>query len=263
VFLSLLVLVIAFPSLFAPHSPYAQDLTNRLRPPFWQSNALPGYYLGTDVLGRDVLSRLIYGARSSLLVALAAVALAGLIGIALGVLSGYAGGAIDSFFMRLADTQLAIPFILLAVGVVGAIGPSTTHLIVVLSLTAWVVFARVARAESMRLKNSDYIYVARGMGGRTGYLLYRHLLPNAATPLIVIAALQIAVMVFNAAALSFLGLGIQEPTPNWGSMMSEGQDYIYVAWWLITLPGVLICLTLMALNITGEWVSDVMGGVEA
>jgi len=216
--------------------------------------------LGTDQLGRDVLSRLIYGARTSILVALAALALAAIVGVSLGLLSGYARGAPDSVFMRLADTQLSIPFILLAVGVIGAIGPSTFNLILVLALTGWVIFARVARAEAMRLRTADYIYAAQGMGGRAHYVLYRHVLPNAATPLIVIGAFQLSAMVFGAAALSFLGLGVQAPVPSWGGMMNEGQSYIYTAWWLITLPGLLISITLMAINVTSEWMSTARGG---
>jgi peptide/nickel transport system permease protein len=259
-YLLLLLVVVAFPAPFAPHSPDAQDLAATLRPPVWGKGGSTAHLLGTDDLGRDLLSRIIYGARTSLVIAIAAVVIAALIGVAAGTLSGYRKGLIDSMFMRLADAQLSIPFILLAIGVVGAIGPSGFHLALVLALTGWVVFARVARAESLRLREAEFVYLAKGMGARTPYILFRHLLPNSASPLIVIAVFQVSTMVFSAAALSFLGLGVQDPTPDWGSMMGEGRNFIYTAWWLITLPGVALAATILALNVLGQWLSDVRGG---
>jgi peptide/nickel transport system permease protein len=259
-YLALLVVVVAIPGVFAPHSPYAQDLSATLRPPVWKSGGTAAHLLGTDDLGRDLLSRIIYGARTSMLIAIAAVLISGILGVVTGTLSGYRRGVTDSIFMRLADAQLAIPFILLAIGVVGAIGPSGFHLALVLALTGWVVFARVARAEALRLRNADFVYMAMGMGARTPYIIRRHVLPNSASPLIVIAVFQVSIMVFSAAALSFLGLGVQDPTADWGTMMGAGRNFMYTAWWLITLPGIALALTILALNVFGQWLSDLRGG---
>lgn len=259
-YLVALVVIVAFPAAFAPHSPYTQDLAATLRPPAWANGGSTAHLLGTDDLGRDLLSRIIYGARTSMIIAIAAVLISAVLGIATGTLSGYRGGLTDSLFMRLADAQLSIPFILLAIGVVGAIGPSGFHLALVLALTGWVFFARVARAESLRLRNADFVYTARGMGARTSYIIFRHVLPNSLSPLIVIAVFQVSTMVFSAAALSFLGLGVQDPTADWGNMMGEGRNFIYTAWWMITLPGVALAATILALNVFGQWLSDLRGG---
>jgi peptide/nickel transport system permease protein len=244
--------------LIAPWDPGRQMLTKRLRPPAWQPRGLAEHPLGTDHLGRDILSRIVYGGRISLGVGLSAVTLSCLIGVSLGLLAGFHGGRTDAFIMRVADVFLAIPYILLAMGVVFALGPSLVNVILVMAVTRWVQFARIVRADVLSIREREFVSGARARGNRSVRLLLKHVLPNALTPIIVVATLELAFMIIYESALSFLGLGVQPPTPTWGWMLADGRNYIATAWWLATLPGLAIMLTVLAVNLLGDWLRDTL-----
>ena len=242
----------------APWDPGRQMLTKRLRPPAWQPRGLWEHPLGTDHLGRDILSRIVHGGRISLGVGLSAVTLSCLIGVSLGLLAGFYGGRADALIMRVVDVFLAIPYILLAMGVVFALGPSLVNVILVMAVTRWVQFARVVRADVLSIREREFVSGARARGNRSGRLLLRHVLPNALTPIIVVATLELAFMIIYESALSFLGLGVQPPTPTWGWMLADGRNYLATAWWLATLPGLAIMLTVLAVNLLGDWLRDTL-----
>jgi peptide/nickel transport system permease protein len=242
----------------APWDPGRQMLTKRLRPPAWQARGLREHLLGTDHLGRDILSRILYGGRISLGVALSAVTLSALIGVSLGLLAGFYGGRADSVIMRVVDVFLAVPYILLAMGVVFALGPSLLNVILVMAATRWVQFARIVRADVLSIREREFVTGARARGNRPLRLLLRHVLPNALTPIIVVATLELAFMIIYESALSFLGLGVQPPTPTWGWMLSDGRNYVATAWWLATFPGLAIMLTVLAVNLLGDWLRDTL-----
>lgn len=242
----------------APWEPGRQMLVKRLRPPMWQERGLREHPLGTDHLGRDILSRILYGGRISLGVGLSAVTLSGLIGVTLGLLAGFHGGRTDAFIMRVVDVFLAIPYILLAMGVVFALGPSLLNVILVMAVTRWVQFARIVRADVLSIREREFVSGARARGNRSMRLLLRHVLPNALTPIIVVATLELAFMIIYESALSFLGLGVQPPTPTWGWMLSDGRNYVATAWWLATFPGLAIMLTVLAVNLLGDWLRDTL-----
>ncbi len=244
--------------LVAPTDPTAQELTSRLKPPGWTSAEGHLSALGTDHLGRDILSRLIFGARISLAIGLSAVAIAGTLGTLMGLAAGYWGGRVDDLCMRLTDTMLAMPFILLALTVIAVLGPSLRNIIVVLGVTSWVSYARVVRAEVLTLRTREFVAAAQALGGRGGRIVFRHLLPNVLTPAIVIATLEVARMIILESALSFLGLGIPPPTPTWGGMLADGRAYLSTAWWLATFPGLCIMLTVLGINLLGDWLRDVL-----
>ena len=242
----------------APWDPGRQMLIKRLRPPAWQARGLREHPLGTDHLGRDILSRILYGGRISLGVGLSAVTLSCLIGVTLGLLTGFHGGRTDAFIMRVVDVFLAIPYILLAMGVVFALGPSLLNVILVMAVTRWVQFARIVRADVLSIREREFVSGARARGNRSMRLLLRHVLPNALTPIIVVATLELAFMIIYESALSFLGLGVQPPTPTWGWMLSDGRNYVATAWWLATFPGLAIMLTVLAVNLLGDWLRDTL-----
>ncbi|MGE5851197.1 MAG: ABC transporter permease [Candidatus Methylomirabilota bacterium] len=244
--------------LVAPTDPTAQEITSRLKPPGWISPEGQFSALGTDHLGRDILSRLIFGARISLVIGLSAVAIAGTLGTLLGLAAGYRGGRVDDLCMRLTDTMLAMPFILLALAVIAVLGPSLRNIIVVLGITSWVSYARVVRAEVLTLRTREFVAAAQVLGGGGGRIVFRHLLPNVLTPVIVIATLEVARMIILESALSFLGLGIPPPTPTWGGMLADGRSYLSNAWWLATFPGFCIMLTVLGINLLGDWLRDVL-----
>jgi len=261
--LGLLILVgiaasaIAAP-LLAPFDPTLQEITLRLKPPGWTTPDGQLNLLGTDHLGRDILSRLIFGARISLIIGVSAVALAGTLGTLLGLVAGYQGGRVDDFVMRLTDTMLAMPFILLALAVIAVLGPSLRNIIFVLGITSWVSYARVVRAEVLTLRTREFVSAAQALGGDGRRIVFRHLLPNVLTPVIVIATLEVARMIILESALSFLGLGVQPPTPTWGGMLADGRAYLSTAWWQATFPGVSIMLTVLGINLLGDWLRDVL-----
>ncbi len=242
----------------APLDPTAQAITKRLKPPGWRDADGTLALLGTDHLGRDILSRLIFGARISLAIGLSAVAVAGTIGTLLGLVAGFRGGRVDDLCMRLTDMMLAMPFILLALAVIAVLGPSLKNIIIVLGLTSWVSYARVVRAEVLSLRTREFISAAMALGSGGWRIAFRHLLPNVLTPVIVIATLEVARMVILESALSFLGLGIPPPTPTWGGMLADGRAYLSTAWWLATFPGLCIMLTVLGINLLGDWLRDVL-----
>ncbi len=241
----------------APNDPTSQDLSRVLQPPFWLGGP-SDLVLGTDNLGRDLFSRIAYGSRISLIIGISAVAIAGTLGSALGLTSGYVGGLIDSLIMRLADFQLSIPFLVLAIAVVGAIGPSFTNLIVVLGITGWVPYARVVRGEVLSLREREFIQAARAIGTPTWRILLFHLRPNVTASIIVLASLEVARMIISEASLSFLGLGVQPPNPSWGGMVADGRNYLASAWWISTFPGIAIAATVLGINLLGDWLRDVL-----
>jgi peptide/nickel transport system permease protein len=242
----------------APVDPTAQEVTHRLKAPGWTSPDGRVSLLGTDHLGRDILSRLIFGARISLIIGVSAVALAGTLGTLLGLVAGYQGGRVDDFVMRLTDTMLAMPFILLALAVIAVLGPSLRNIIFVLGITSWVSYARVVRAEVLTLRTREFVSAAQALGGGGRRIVFRHLLPNVLTPVIVIATLEVARMIILESALSFLGLGVQPPTPTWGGMLADGRAYLSTAWWQATFPGLSIMLTVLGINLLGDWLRDVL-----
>lgn len=244
--------------LVSPHDPLLQEVASRLKPPGWAADGGPRYLLGTDQLGRDILSRLIYGARISLIIGLSAVLLAGSLGTLMGLVAGYRGGRVDDLCMRLTDTMLAMPFILLALAVIAVLGSSLRNIIIVLGATSWVSYARVVRAEVLTLRTREFVSAAQALGGGGPRIVFRHLLPNVLTPVIVIATLEVARMIILESALSFLGLGVQPPTPTWGGMLADGRAYLSTAWWFATVPGLCIMLSVLGINLLGDWLRDVL-----
>jgi len=238
--------------------PIEQDITHRLAPPGSQDPAGRVHVLGTDHLGRDILARIVFGARPALMVGFAAVAISGLLGMGVGLLSGYFGGRIDDVFMRLADIQLAFPFILLAIAVIGVLGPSLPVIIVVIGVSSWVVYARVVRSSVLSLREREFVQAALALGSRDGRVLLRHILPNALTPWLVVATADMARVIVIESALSFLGLGVQPPTPTWGGMLADGRVYISTAWWLATFPGLAILFTVLGINLFGDGLRDTL-----
>ncbi len=259
-FLIVLVLCALLANVLAPADPNRQNLILRLQPPMTEvevSGEPFTFILGSDGLGRDVLSRLIYGSRVSLLVGLAAVTLGGLLGITMGVLGGYFGGLLDDAIMRLVDIQLAFPFILLAIMVLVILGPGLVNLVIVLAIGQWVVYARIARGETISQKRRDYVESSRAVGVPNWRILQRAILPNILAPLVVIASFNVAAVILSEAALSFLGLGVPPEVPTWGGMLAESRDQLLGGyWWLAVFPGVAIMLTVLSLNILGDWMRD-------
>ena len=255
----LVVAVAAFagPSI-SPKDPNRQNIILRLQPPMTPDRqGVVQHVLGTDALGRDVLSRLIYGARVSLLVGFVAVFIGGTIGTVLGMTAGYVGGRVDALIMRLADIQLAFPFILLAIMFLVVLGPGVLNLVLILGIGQWVTYARIARAQTLSQREKEYVEAARALGTRTGSLLFRTILPNILAPLIVIASFNVASVILSEAALSFLGLGVPPTIPTWGGMLAESRDQLLAGrWWLAVYPGVAIALTVLAFNILGDWLRD-------
>jgi peptide/nickel transport system permease protein len=243
----------------SPFDPIEQDLGDlRLKPPGYRDAGGRLHLLGTDHLGRDLLARVIYGARPALLVGFAAVAISGLLGMAAGLLSGYSGGRLDDVLMRLADIQLAFPFILLAIAVIGVLGPSLQTIIIVIGVSSWVVYARIVRGAVLTLREREFVQAALALGGGDGRVLLRHILPNAFTPWLVVATLDMARVIVIESALSFLGLGVQPPTPTWGGMLADGRVYISTAWWLATFPGLAILITVLGINLFGDGLRDTL-----
>ncbi len=254
-----IVLMALFAPLVAPYEPNAGTLRGRLLAPSWLPGGDPTYFLGSDEQGRDVLSRIIYGARISLTVGFAAVLVGGILGSVLGLVAGYFGRAVDEIIMTVADIQLAFPFILLAIAVLAVVQPSLTTLIVVVGLSGWVTYARIARAQVLGLKEREFVTAVRSSGGSDGRILFRHILPNILSPLIVIASLDLARTIILESTLSFLGLGVQPPTASWGSMLGAGREYINTGqWWIATFPGLVLTLTTIGVSRIGDWVRDVL-----
>jgi peptide/nickel transport system permease protein len=242
----------------SPFDPLEQEISQRLREPGWQDAHGQIHALGTDHLGRDILARIIYGSRIALMVGLSAVLISGLLGMGIGLCAGYFGGRVDDFFMRLADVQLAFPFILLAIAVIGVLGPSLRNIIIVIGVSSWVVYARVVRGEVLSIREREFVQAAIALGSLDGRILLRHVLPNAFTPWLVVATLDMARVIVIESALSFLGLGVQPPTPTWGGMLADGRVYLSTAWWLATFPGLAILITVLGINLFGDGLRDTL-----
>lgn len=254
----LLVLAVAAVTapVIAPHSPGRQSLRARLLPPVPVDGSQPAHVLGTDQLGRDVLSRLIYGARVSLLVGLSVVVLAASVGTGLGLVAGYVGGRVDALLMRIVDVFLAFPFLLLAIVFMATLGQGLKNIIFVLALTGWVDYARTVRAQVLALRETEYVTAAEALGVVKSGVMWRHILPNVLASVIVIASLQVGAVIVSEASLTFLGLGVPPAIPTWGTMLATGREYMSSAWWLATLPGLAITLTVLAVNTIGDWLRD-------
>jgi len=242
----------------APHDPAKQSLLRRFTPPVWQSGGNAAYPLGTDQVGRDVLSRIIHGARISLIVGVSAVIVSLLVGVTAGLVSGFIGGKVDTVIGTVVDVTLSFPQILLALAFVAALGPSLVTIIVVLGLTGWERYTRVVRAEVLALREKEFIEAARAIGVSRLRIIFRHILPNVMSSIVVLSTLQVAQAILAEAALSFLGVGSGRAYPTWGQMISLGRDFVNVAWWLPTLPGFAILLTVLAINLVGDRLRDAL-----
>jgi peptide/nickel transport system permease protein len=244
--------------LVSPGDPYAQSLRNRFKPPVWEERGTWANPLGTDRLGRDILTRILYGARVSLAVGALAVLLASSIGAAVGLVAGYYGGRVDAALMRVTDATLSFPVILLALILAVTVGPSFFNVVVAISVILWARYARVIRGEVLTLMELDFIAQARIAGAGAWRIITRHLVPNTLNTLVVLITLQVGYVIIVEAALSFLGAGIPPPTPAWGSMIAEGRDFVTSAWWVSFLPGLAIMLVVLAFNLLGDWLRDTL-----
>lgn len=254
----LMVFTAVFAPLIAPHDPTKLQLGKRLRPPVWSEKGSWAHPLGTDQLGRDLWSRILVGSRISVFVGVSSVFIACIIGVLVGLLAGYRGGLVDLLLSRVVDTFLAIPFIVLALTVVGVLGPSIPNLIVVLSLANWVSYARVVRAEVLSIKEREYVLAAHMIGQRGWMIAFRHMLPNVMASIIVMSTLNVASAITAESALSFLGLGVQPPTVTWGGMLADGRQHIATSWWLATFPGLAITTAVLGIIFLGDWLRDVL-----
>ncbi|MEI4261609.1 ABC transporter permease [Roseovarius sp. D0-M9] len=257
--LAIIVFVAIFAPLIAPHDPIAQDLSRRLLPPFWHDRAVPEHLLGTDHLGRDYLSRMIFGARVSLGVGVGVILVSGVIGVTLGLLAGYFGGWVDMVISFAITTRLSLPIVLVALAAVALGGASLWTLITVLGLLLWDRFAVVSRAAAQSLRHREFIMGLRAIGASRARILFLEILPNMQSTILVVVTLEVANVILLEAALSFLGLGVRPPTPSWGLMISEGRDNILFDPWLIAMPGTALCILVLAVNLFGDGMRDVTG----
>jgi len=240
----------------APYSPVEVDIRHRLAPPAWMDRGTPDHVLGTDQIGRDLLSRMIYGGRVSLLIGVAAVLVSSTIGVLLGLGAGYFGPRVDWTIMTLVNVMLTFPFVLLALAVIAVLGPSLTNMVIVLGVADWPLYARVIRAETMALRERDFMTAARALGMSHLRIIFRQLLPNLVSVIVVIATLQVARVIILESFLSFLGLGVQPPTPAWGNMLGDGRVYMLNSWWIAAFPGAAIFITTLTINLMGNALRD-------
>jgi peptide/nickel transport system permease protein len=255
---SLVVLLGTLADVVAPQDPLRQNLAAKLMPPVSQERGWGWHLLGTDHLGRDILSRLVYGARVSLFVTVIAVLISGTVGTGVGLVSGYKGGRVDDALMRITEVQLACPFILLALAVAAVLRPNLRNTVIVLAVSGWVIYAKVIRSRVLSLRDSEFLAAARALGASGGRLVLRHLLPNMLSTCIVLATVEAARMIILESALSFLGLGVQPPNASWGGMLRDGKLYISSAWWYTTFPGLAIMVTVLGLNMVGDSLRDLL-----
>jgi peptide/nickel transport system permease protein len=251
VILAIVALLAVAAPLVAPYEPAAVSLADRLKPP-----GTPGHLLGTDPLGQDVLTRVIYGARISLFVGFVVVAISGALGITLGLVAGFYGSLIDDVIMRIAEIQLAFPNIILYVAVMAVLGPGLDKVIVVMGIVGWVTYSRIERGMVLATKEREYVQAARALGASNGRLILRHILPNTLGPITVVASFALATTIITEASLSFLGLGVPPSVPSWGNMLASGRNYLQSGWWVATFPGIAITLTVIAINLIGDWLRD-------
>jgi peptide/nickel transport system permease protein len=257
-FVAALLVIAAAAPILAPLDPIRQSLRGRLAAPTWNGTDGHAHLLGTDHLGRDVLSRVIWGSRVSLLIGFAAVLVGGVLGSAAGIAAGFSRGRADAIIMTLADAQLAFPFILLAIGIIAVLGPSFPTLVVVIGLSGWVSYARILRSQVLVLRSREFVESIHALGGSLLRVILRHVLPNVLSTIVVIATLELARAIVLEATLSFLGLGIQPPTPSWGGMVQEGREYLDSAWWISTCPGLVLMITSIVVSRTGDWLRDLL-----
>ncbi|OMF18144.1 peptide ABC transporter permease [Paenibacillus amylolyticus] len=257
--LVLLVVLIAIGApLLTSHDPAAVNPLNRLKPPAWLEGGTAEYWLGTDNLGRDMWSRIVYGARVSLIVGMGAVIVSGIIGAILGLVAGFYGKWVDAVIMRVGDAFMAIPTILFMLVVMAIVGPGITTLIFVIGVTNWVPFTRVVRSEVLSIKERDFVHAARSIGAKNGRLILKHILPNILSSFIVICGMNVGTTIIMEASLSFLGLGIKPPDVSWGGMLSDGRQYVATSWWVATFPGLAITFTVLGVIFLGDWLRDVL-----
>lgn len=254
--LAVVLFAALFAEVLAPHGLEYFDVAAALKPPAWMPGGKPEFLLGTDNLGRDIFSRIIYGARVSLFVGFLAVGMAGTLGTILGLVASYFGGWVDALIMRIVDIQMSVPSILLALVLAAAIGPGLTTVVIVIMVVYWTYYARLVRGEVLGVKARDFVALARIVGCGNGRILFRHILPNIVNSIIVLATVQLGAVIIFEASLSFLGLGVQPPMPAWGSMLADGRTYVSVAWWLSVFPGLAIMLTVLSMNLFGDWLRD-------
>ena len=242
----------------APYDPNAQDLGSRLCPPMWVAGGSGSHVLGCDQVGRDILSRLIYGGRLCIVIAVLAVLCAGLIGTVLGIIAGYYGGLVDELIMRVADIQLSIPMMLFAIVFMAVFGTSLPNLVLVLTIYSWVVYARILRGQVLSVRREEYVTALLVLGATSRLIMFGHIVRNVAGSVIVVATLETANIIVFEAGLSFLGLGVDPAIPDWGSMLSDGRNYITTAWWLAACPGIAITVTVLCISVVGDWLADRM-----
>jgi peptide/nickel transport system permease protein len=247
----------AFADTLAPYPPNDQRISSRLQPPGGGVGERR-HVLGSDSLGRDVLSRVLHGGRISLLVGVAAVIVSGAIGVTLGLVSGYFRGQVDTVIMRIADIQLAIPVLILALTIMAIFGPSLRNVVIVLGVTGWVPFARIVRGQVLSVRENEYVMAAVALGAGHVRTMAKHILPNVMASVIVMASVRLGGVIIIEASLSFLGLGVQPPTPTWGNLIADGRDLLYTAWWVSTFPGVMLSLAVIGINIIGDWLRDTL-----
>lgn len=255
----LVIAVVSVAALAAPltgHDPVRVALADRMLPPAWLDGGTTQHLLGTDSFGRDVLTRVLYGARISLIVALSAIALGAVVGTAAGIVSGCLGGAVESFLMRVVDLMLSLPVVLIAIALAVAVGPSTALVTVVIAGLVWPRFARQIRGETLQVVQHDYVRYARAVGVPTWRVMLRHVLPNVAPTLLVLATLELGRVILLEASLSFLGSGVPPPHPSWGGMIAEGQGLIRTGWWIVVAPGLAVMLTVLSFNALGDWLRE-------
>ena len=254
-----LLMVIAtaiFAAQISPHDPLSVNIRHRLAPPAWMEGGAAQHLLGTDQVGRDLLSRIIYGGRVSLLVGAGAVLIAATIGVLLGLGAGYFGGRVDWTIMTVINVMLTFPFVLLALAVISVLGPSLPNMILVLGVAGWPIYARVIRAETMAIREREFVLAGRALGMSHARIVFRQIAPNLVSAIVVIATLQVAQVIIFESFLSFLGLGIQPPTPAWGNMLGEGRVYMLNSWWIATFPGLAIFVTTLVINLMGNALRD-------
>lgn len=261
-FLLSLAFIAIFAPLFAPYDPAAQNIIARLKPPVWLDGGSSAHLFGTDHLGRDVLSRVIFGTRVSIMVGICTVALAGTVGVLVGLTAGYFGGRVDAFLVAIVDTVVAFPGLLIALLILAVIGPSATTVVIVLAFNGWMVYARLTRGIVMGMRTTAYIEAAETIGCKPNRVILRHILPNLTAPLLTLATLEFARIVLAEAALSFLGLGIQPPAAAWGLDVATGKEYMFRAWWLVAFPGLAIALTVLSINLFATWIRITSDPVE-
>ena len=251
--LLLFVIVGIFGGALAPHDPNEANFEYALKPPFWQEGGMLTYPLGTDNLGRDVLSRLLVGTRITLEVGLLVVVFAGLVGTIVALLSGYLGGWVDTLLMRFTDIMMSMPYLMIAIVLAAVLGPSKGNIIVILTITGWASYARVLRGEVLRIKQGEFVSLAVISGCTRMSIMLRHIFPNMVNTLVVLGTLQLGVVIIAEASLSFLGVGVPPPNPAWGSMIAEGRSFMATAWWLSTWPGLAVLIIVLTCNLFGDW----------